>query len=593
MDIKLKKFLDNHIKNDTDTDKITVLPLPCGIGKSQYITYLLSDALINNYGLIVVTDTINRLNKYVTTSYDDESEILINYIQRNKDKISILTADTFRDEIKKTNYKPIILMSTQRYFGLTKDDIIRFTTGQQYKRTKIIFDEKISLIESRRLTVKSLNNIATALKEALDNTINQEKKAALINEYSRFNAQLQSALNDNERLNSDTSNFKRELYFDSKNIDIDIDKFYNLVDKYKQQLYKYNPKILKDIYSLRKLLFDGFITSQKTKSKRTNSEYQRYNNYFTVVTNNTDKLLDIGAKVFVLDGTADISPEYMLKCVNMVDCREFKKDLSKLTINIVNVNTSKDRLLKNDEKTNKLIQTIIDYIKALPLNIDTVFTYQAIENEFIKDFANVAHLGDIKGRNDFRIVNNICQVGLNRMSELLYYLYANEIGMFNDTDKSLIKRIYDKTTIDEIRCKMILADIEQNLYRCKIRNNDNTESCIYTLFFNTIEPNKLIDGKYQPLVNMIKARYEPLGAVVNVIDTPIEFKLFKADIRKTKEETTLQKFNKWRNNQHNRRFKRKDIMTECNLTESQFKELKKTGVLDDFKTDKQGIYIIK
>ena len=34
-------------------------------------------------------------------------------------------------------------------------------------------------------------------------------------------------------------------------------------------------------------------------------------------------------------------------------------------------------------------------------------------------------------------------------------------------------------------------------------------------------------------------------------------------------------------------------MTECNLTESQFKELKKTGVLDDFKTDKQGIYIIK
>ena len=180
-------------------------------------------------------------------------------------------------------------------------------------------------------------------------------------------------------------------------------------------------------------------------------------------------MLIIGAKVFVLDGTADISPEYRLKCIQMVNCSRFKRDLSKLTINIVNVNTSKDRLLKNDEKTNKLIQTIIDYIKALPLNIDTVFTYQAIENEFIKDFANVAHLGDIKGRNDFRIVNNICQVGLNRMSELLYYLYANEIGMFNDTDKSLIKRIYDKTTIDEIRCKMILADIEQNLYRCKIR----------------------------------------------------------------------------------------------------------------------------
>ncbi len=592
MNTELKQFLDNHIKNDTDTDKITVLPLPCGIGKSQYIQYLLSDALINNYGLIVVTDTINRLNKYVTTSYDDESEILINYIQRNKDKISILTADTFRDEIKKTNYKPIILMSTQRYFGLTKDDIIRFTTGQQYKRTKIIFDEKISLLESRTITIPVLNNIDNALRCGLDNTIDQADKAALINDYERFNDQLQAALIENERANIDNADYKRECYFDGKIKDIDLDKFYGLIDKYKQQLYRYNPEVLKDIYALKKLLFDGVITSQKTKSKN-NSEFQKYNNYFTVVTNNADKLINIGAKVFVLDGTADISPEYRLKCIQMVNCSRFKRDLSKLTINIVNVNTSKDRLLKNDEKTNKLIQTIIDYIKALPLNIDTVFTYQAIENEFIKDFANVAHLGDIKGRNDFRIVNNICQVGLNRMSELLYYLYANEIGMFNDTDKSLIKRIYDKTTIDEIRCKMILADIEQNLYRCKIRNNDNTESCIYTLFFNTIEPNKLIDGKYQPLVNMIKARYEPLGAVVNVIDTPIEFKLFKADIRKTKEETTLQKFNKWRNNQHNRRFKRKDIMTECNLTESQFKELKKTGVLDDFKTDKQGIYIIK
>ena len=592
MNTELKQFLDNHIKNDTDTDKITVLPLPCGIGKSQYIQYLLSDALINNYGLIVVTDTINRLNKYVTTSYDDESEILINYIQRNKDKISILTADTFRDEIKKTNYKPIILMSTQRYFGLTKDDIIRFTTGQQYKRTKIIFDEKISLLESRTITIPVLNNIDNALRCGLDNTIDQADKAALINDYERFNDQLQAALIENERANIDNADYKRECYFDGKIKDIDLDKFYGLIDKYKQQLYRYNPEVLKDIYALKKLLFDGVITSQKTKSKN-NSEFQKYNNYFTVVTNNADKLINIGAKVFVLDGTADISPEYRLKCIQMVNCSRFKRDLSKLTINIVNVNTSKDRLLKNDEKTNKLIQTIIDYIKALPLNIDTVFTYQAIENEFIKDFANVAHLGDIKGRNDFRIVNNICQVGLNRMSELLYYLYANEIGMFNDTDKALIKRIYDKTTIDEIRCKMILADIEQNIFRSKIRNNDNKEVCTYTLFFNTIEPNKLIDGNYKPLVDMIKSRYEPLGAVVNVIDTPIEFKLFKADIRKTKEETTLQKFNKWRNNQHNRRFKRKDIMTECNLTESQFKELKKTGVLDDFKTDKQGIYIIK
>ena len=592
MNIELKKFIDSHIENDENTEKITVFPLSCGVGKSQYIKCLLSDALINQYGLIVVTDTIDRLTKYVTGCGDDDGE-LTNFIKRNAEKISILTAETYRAEIGKTNHKPIILMSTQRYFGLTKDDIIRFTTGQQCKRNKIIFDEKICILESRRLTVKSLNNIDTALKEALDNTINQEEKARLINEYNTLNAELQGALSDNEHQNCDIQDFKRELYFDCQNVTIDIDNFYTLIDKYKQQLYKYNPEILKDIYSIKKLLFDGVITSQKTKSKCVNSEYQRYNNYFTVVTNNTDKLLGIGAKVFVLDGTADISPEYMLNCVNMVDCRDFKKDLCRLTINIVNVNTSKDRLLKGDEKTNELIKTIIDYIKALPLNIDTVFTYQAIENKFTNDFANVAHFGDINGRNDFRTVNNICQVGLNRMSELLYFLYANEIKMFNDADKLFIKRIYDKQTIDDIRCRMILADIEQNIFRSKIRNNDNKEVCTYTLIFNTTEPNKFIDDKYQPLVDMIKSRYEPLGAVVNVVDTPIEFRLFRADKRKAKAETTLQKFNKWRKNQHNRTVKRKDIVSECNLTDSQFKDLKNTGVLNNFKTDKQGIYFIE
>lgn len=597
VDNALKNFIDSFIKNDTDTAKITVLPLPCGVGKSQYITYLLSDALIRNYGLIVVTDTIERLNKYVSACYDDDGD-LIAYIQRNADKISILTADNFKAEIDKTKYKPIVLMSTQRYFNLSKEDILKFTSGQQHKRTKIIFDEKINLLESRRLTVKSLNNIATALKEALDNTIDQADKATLINEYSQLNVQLQSALNDNERQNIDTQNFKREIYFDSKNVDIDIDKFYTLVDKYKQQLNKYNPDVLKDVYSINKLLFDGFITSQKTKSKRTNNEYQRYNNYFTVVTNNTDKLLNIGAKVFVLDGTADISPEYMLNCVNMVDCKDFKKDLSNLTINIVNVNTSKDRLLKNDEKTNNLIQAIIDYIKALPLNIDTVFTYKDIESKFKNDFKNVEHLGNIKGRNDFRSVNNIVQVGLNRISELLYYLYANEIYYFNDNDKSIIKRIYAKETIDNIRCRMILADIEQNIFRCKIRNGDNKEKCNYTLLFNTTEPSKLFDGKYQPLVEMIKKRYEVLGAVINVIDEPIEFKLFKTIDRKESKDTNPQKIVKWLSS------KRKDYLfhiselkSDLHLTDKQLERLKRKNfaikeLFQKMKTNKKGYYRI-
>ena len=136
---ELKQFIDKHIKEDADTNKLSVLPLPCGVGKSKYIKYLLADAIQNNKGLIVVTDSVERLNDYVSNSQDD---YLVEYIQRNLSRISILTADTMSKEVTALNYKPILLMTTQRYFNLDRDEIIKLTTGS-IKRDRIIFDEKI------------------------------------------------------------------------------------------------------------------------------------------------------------------------------------------------------------------------------------------------------------------------------------------------------------------------------------------------------------------------------------------------------------------------------------------------------------------
>lgn len=468
MNQKLKQFIDKHIHEDTDTNKISVFPLPCGVGKSEYIKYLIADALINRYGLIVVTDVIDRLNGYMVSHQDEQ---LTKYINRNEKQISILNSANIATELKTLGFKPVILMTTQRYFNLSRNELIDLTIGQNRKRQKIVFDEKPYLFESRKITIRTLDNIAITFKESLDNTINQEDKQWLIKQYEAFNAKLQQCLKENEQQNSDNKNFKRELFFDSPNLTISEDdtRFNTLVNRHKHLLRRHNPDILKDIESLQELLNNGVITSQKINRKKSNQEY---NNFFTVVVNNADKLLNIGAKVFILDGTSDISPEYQLKCVNMVDCSQFKRDLSKLTINIVDVNTSKNKLTTKDDKTKHLISTIIDYIKVQPLNIDTVFTYQAIEDIFKASFTNVNHFQNIKGSNQYRDVCNICQVGLNRWSDVVYMLYANKIGIYNSEDKSLIKRIYDKETIDKIRCGLILTDIEQNLYRSKIRNQD-------------------------------------------------------------------------------------------------------------------------
>lgn len=592
MNEELKSFLDTRLREDTDTSKISVFPLPCGVGKSEYITYLLADAIINHYGLIVVTDAVNRLNEYVARETHDGVKDLTAYINDNLSQISILNSDSIADESPKLPNKPIIMMTTQRYFDYSRDEIINLTSKQKYKRRKIVFDEKIYLLESRTITVKSLNDIATMLNEGLDNTVNSDTKQWLVGQYDEFNAKLQQKLVDNEHLNNDTDNFRREIYFDSEGLTIsdDDDRFYDTIKKYNDKLRKYNLDSLKDIKALRKLLTYGAMTSQKVKTKKTN---QRYKNYFTVVTNNVDKLIDIGAKVFVLDGTADISPEYRLKCVNMVNCSQFKRDLSNLTINIVNVNTSKDRLTRKGESTDRLIRTIISYIKSQPVNINTVFTYKAIEDKFKDSFINVEHFNNIKGNNCYRNVNHICQVGLNRWSELIYMLYKNEIGQINDDVNLLTQRVYDTITIDDVRCRLILSDIEQNLYRCKIRNHDNTEKCTYTIICSTKEKMDLLYN-YQPLVDMIKRRYIPAGATVNVIDTPIEFQLLKAEERKSAQSTSTQRFSNWVKNQPKGRvFKRADVKKECNLNDSQFKEIKRMGLLDNFKTEKQGVYIIR
>lgn len=581
MNTNLKKFLDKHIKGDSCTGTLKVFPLPCGVGKSEYIKYLISDALNQNYGLIVVTDAVERLYSY-TTAQDEQ---LTEYIQRNIHRISILSSATIATEAKILYTKPIVLMCSQRYFDLSADEIKQITAT----RKKIVFDEKPYIFDTYKLTIESLNNVDSALKEGLDDTVNQSDKALLVSGWETINTALQTALKENETLNTD---YKREAYFnfsafaDTKTAEV----FFSLIGKYKPQLRKYNASIIKIIQAVKQLMTEGVITSQKAKYKNSGNSYD---NYFTVLINNIDKLTTTDADVFVLDGTSDISPEYDLNCVKKVDCRKFQPDLRCLTINIVNVNTSKDRLTKSEDKIDSLIKTIIEYIKAQPQNINTVFTYKGIADKFKDIFDNVNWFGNIKGTNQYREVCHICQIGLNRYSDLTYMLYANVIGQCNDSNTGFINRTYSKETIDSIRCRLILADIEQNLYRCRIRDKDNKENCTYTLICNVDERNRIFEG-YSPLLDMIKTRYQSLGATIRYINAPTQFKLLKAKERKTHSKTTVQKFEEWYKNQPKGRvFKRADIISECDMNESQFKDLKKTEILKDFATDKQGIYKVK
>lgn len=156
----LNQFLDEHIKPQDNTNIVDVFPIRCGLGKSSYIKNRLFKALSTNEKLMVVTDQISNLKEYVST---DE---LAEYINRNQSKLTLLTSDNIGSELKTLHLKNIVLMTTQRYFNLTVDEIRELTKNRKI----IIFDEKPYFNEQIKINIKTFNDVDTALHNALDNT---------------------------------------------------------------------------------------------------------------------------------------------------------------------------------------------------------------------------------------------------------------------------------------------------------------------------------------------------------------------------------------------------------------------------------------
>lgn len=560
----------------------------CGVGKTTYLRYLISDAIREQFGLIIITDRLDNLNGITISEIDEEFNRFIN---DNLKKIAVLSSDNIKDEWNELYKKPIVLMSTQRYFNLDTDTIKELTKT----RNKIVFDEKPFILECRKIDIKALNDIDTALKQGLNDTICQSDKESLTDTFKNINSELQTILRRNEQQNVGNKLERllnpQELTFNK----FELDNFFDTFSMYQSNLIKYDLKTVKAVETLKKLVNNGGIVVSEKKVRKKSDE--RYDNYFYVVVNNSDKLTTANANVSVLDGTADISPEYTLNCFNVVNCSEFQRDISKLNLNIIDLNTSKTKLTTTGIKTDKYIDKIIEYIKSEPEHYNCLFTYQAIEDKF-KDYFTTAHFGKIKGTNAFRSEQNIAQVGLSVLPHSLYFLLAGEIVKYN-RHKDLTNIVCDYATVNNLMCRFILADLEQNIFRGCIRNESNKEMMNYLLFCNyenlstltdkTSKLKDIVDSK--KLKKMILGRYSKLGATINLKETPIEFRNLKSDVRNTNKPTVKQKLHKYIDTLPSGRvFTKPDIIANCKLTERQYKYLRQSNELRRFSTEKQGIY---
>lgn len=398
---KLKMFLDSYIKSDTRYDKINVFPLMCGTGKSTYLRYLISDAVREGLWIIIITDRIDNLGNLITSAEDQEFN---DFIQANQDKIALLTSKNAGEVYPDLHRMQVVLMATQRYFNLSVTDIRALTK----RRKKIIFDEKPFILECRKIGVKALNDVDTALREDINDTTNQETKQSMIAFWSKINTELQTLMQQNEH---DNDSFRSEKIVPPQQFVIDsaeLKDFYEITLSYRK-LFRF-PDVLKTIEAVNQLITcGGLITSTKKGTKKSETEYD---NFYSVIVNNVAKLTDIDANVFVLDGTADVSPEYYLQCFNIVDCSRFSRRLDKLTLNLINLNTSKSKLTASGKQTEDYINEISNYIKSAPVRYNVLFTYARIE-QFFSTLFQTEHFGNIKGTNKYRDEKNIAQVGLH------------------------------------------------------------------------------------------------------------------------------------------------------------------------------------
>lgn len=203
----------------------------CGVGKTTYLRYLISDAIREQFGLIIITDRLDNLNGITISEIDEEFNRFIN---DNLKKIAVLSSDNIKDEWNELYKKPIVLMSTQRYFNLDTDTIKELTKT----RNKIVFDEKPFILECRKIDIKALNDIDTALKQGLNDTICQSDKESLTDTFKNINSELQTILRRNEQQNV---GYKLERLLNPQELTFnkfELDNFFDTFSMYQSNLIK-------------------------------------------------------------------------------------------------------------------------------------------------------------------------------------------------------------------------------------------------------------------------------------------------------------------------------------------------------------------
>ena len=618
------------IISNRDTSKVTCFGTRCGIGKSTFIHTFMHCCIGDFFfmgrhepqGLVVVTDSIKRLEE-LSNSNKNKADVekcwgevlegwgvLENHYKEFEKNVIVLRSDEpFKEQLIKQHYRPIVLLSTQRYFMLaesTREQLFSFTyNGKPMKRDIVIFDECPQFSETVTINSVNLTKIESALYEGLSDEV--KDKEFVIREFKAFKDRLLDQMDEKEKISKEsnvTIYWKDERY---SSITPNDDLLFKVIVENMESLSKQYNGIWKDMLCLKKIAQEGAIFNSVKK------KHGNYERCFMMVLDNREYFyLGKDKKFFVFDATADIDPRYDLDYVEVLSGEKYNKPLN-MRITNVKMSTSKNVLCKGTKTSIATTNAIIKYLKQqLKYGIGKqrdilVVVYSDLLRRFQKDFKNIGYFGNLKGFNDFKDLYRMAHVGMNRFPNMAYFfIYCGchmevyrELSNMTEEESlqffDLISKNHQKQyeyIITTIMLRCMLADFEQNIFRLAIRNYGNTENVHIWTFYNTD------DALYKELSTMVEDRYKPYGTIFEYEDTPEELKIEKVKDRKPpngKKMTNVQKIISWREQlQRGTEYKIQTLLKETGLTDKQFQKAKNNEVLARIlecdKTNKKGYY---
>lgn len=165
---KVQKLINDTYHDPDHASQVSVLPLPCGTGKSSAVSRLICQTIAaykagSKRGLLILANNLIQLTDYLAPNDINARQ----YIKHHMDYIVQIDSDNKTDVEKYIAKRPVVIISTQRYFSIDpymiESEYLTFGKEADCIRDLILVDEEPAVYECCVYHQKSLELIDKAV----------------------------------------------------------------------------------------------------------------------------------------------------------------------------------------------------------------------------------------------------------------------------------------------------------------------------------------------------------------------------------------------------------------------------------------------